>query len=151
MSSRKALDTALAQTDEAVKAGATLVAGGKRMERTGFFMEPTILTNVSKDNPVFYQEIFGPVAVVHKVASEHEAIELANDSPYGLGGSVFSRDLGRAERVAEAVETGMMFINTATAAAPELPFGGIKNSGFGRELSFLGIEEFINRKLIRVA
>jgi succinate-semialdehyde dehydrogenase/glutarate-semialdehyde dehydrogenase len=151
MSSKKALDTALAQTDEAVKAGATLVVGGKRMDRKGFFMEPTILTNVSKDNPVFYQEIFGPVAVVHKVASEHEAIELANDSPYGLGGSVFSRDLARAEKVAEQVETGMMFINTATAAAPELPFGGIKNSGFGRELSFLGIEEFINRKLIRVA
>ncbi|NHN85424.1 aldehyde dehydrogenase family protein [Acetobacter musti] len=150
MSSRKAMELALEQTKEAVKGGATLVAGGKRIDREGFFMEPTILTGVSKDNPVFYQEIFGPVAVVHKVASEHEAIELANDSPYGLGGSVFSRNIARAEKVAEQIETGMMFINTATAAAPELPFGGIKNSGFGRELSFLGIEEFINRKLIRI-
>ncbi|MCP1203136.1 NAD-dependent succinate-semialdehyde dehydrogenase [Acetobacter oryzoeni] len=150
MSSQRALDLVLEQIDEAVKAGATLVAGGKRINRKGFFMEPTILTNVKKDNPVFYQEIFGPVAVVHKVASEQEAVDLANDSPYGLGGSVFSRDIGRAEKVAEQVETGMMFINTATAAAPELPFGGIKNSGFGRELSFLGIEEFINRKLIRI-
>lgn len=150
MSSKRALDLVLEQIDEAVKAGATLVAGGKRINRKGFFMEPTILTNVKKDNPVFYQEIFGPVAVVHKVASEQEAVDLANDSPYGLGGSVFSRDIGRAEKVAEQVETGMMFINTATAAAPELPFGGIKNSGFGRELSFLGIEEFINRKLIRI-
>lgn len=150
MSSQRALDLVLEQIDEAVKAGATLVAGGKRINRKGFFMEPTILTNVKKDNPVFYQEIFGPVAVVHTVASEQEAVDLANDSPYGLGGSVFSRDIGRAEKVAEQVETGMMFINTATAAAPELPFGGIKNSGFGRELSFLGIEEFINRKLIRI-
>lgn len=150
MSSKRALDLVLEQIDEAVKAGATLVAGGKRINRKGFFMEPTILTNVKKDNPVFYQEIFGPVAVVHKVASEQEAVDLANDSPYGLGGSVFSRDIGRAEKVAEQIETGMMFINTATAAAPELPFGGIKNSGFGRELSFLGIEEFINRKLIRI-
>lgn len=150
MSSKRALDLVLEQIDEAVKAGATLVAGGKRINRKGFFMEPTILTNVKKDNPVFYQEIFGPVAVVHKVASEQETVDLANDSPYGLGGSVFSRDIGRAEKVAEQIETGMMFINTATAAAPELPFGGIKNSGFGRELSFLGIEEFINRKLIRI-
>ncbi|KXU98899.1 hypothetical protein AD928_02725, partial [Acetobacter cerevisiae] len=78
-------------------------------------------------------------------------LSVASSTAYGLGGSVFSRDLTRAEKVAEQVETGMMFINTATAAAPELPFGGIKNSGFGRELSFLGIEEFINRKLIRVA
>lgn len=151
MSSKRALDLVLEQIDEAVKAGATLVAGGKRINRKGFFMEPTILTHVQKDNPVFYQEIFGPVAVIHKVASEQEAIDLANDSPYGLGGSVFSRNITRAEKVAEQIETGMMFINTATAAAPELPFGGIKNSGFGRELSFLGIEEFINRKLIRVS
>lgn len=150
MSSFKAMELALVQTEDAVKGGATLVAGGKRLDRKGFFMEPTILTDVSKDNPVFYQEIFGPVAVVHKVASEQAAIELANDSPYGLGGAVFSRDIDRAEKVAEQVETGMVFINTATAAAPELPFGGIKNSGFGRELSFLGIEEFINRKLVRV-
>ncbi|KDE20354.1 succinate-semialdehyde dehydrogenase [Acetobacter aceti 1023] len=151
MSSKRALDLVLEQIDEAVKAGATLVAGGKRINRKGFFMEPTILTHVQKDNPVFYQEIFGPVAVIYKVASEQEAIDLANDSPYGLGGSVFSRNITRAEKVAEQIETGMMFINTATAAAPELPFGGIKNSGFGRELSFLGIEEFINRKLIRVS
>ncbi|MBF0863465.1 MAG: NAD-dependent succinate-semialdehyde dehydrogenase [Gluconobacter potus] len=150
MSSLRAMELALDQTAEAVKGGATLVAGGKRMDRKGFFMEPTILTDVSKDNPVFYQEIFGPVAVVHKVASEQAAIDLANDSPYGLGGAVFSRDIARAEKVAEQVETGMVFINTATAAAPELPFGGIKNSGFGRELSFLGIEEFINRKLVRI-
>ncbi|NHO33112.1 NAD-dependent succinate-semialdehyde dehydrogenase [Acetobacter fallax] len=151
MSSEKQLSTTLSQIDQAVKGGARLITGGERIRRDGFFMKAAILTNVTKDNPVYYQEIFGPVAVVHRVGSEQEAIDLANDSPYGLGGAVFTKDEARGYRVAEKIETGMMFVNTATAAAPELPFGGVKNSGYGRELSSLGIEEFLNKKLIRIA
>ncbi|CAI9120475.1 NAD-dependent succinate-semialdehyde dehydrogenase [Brytella acorum] len=150
MSSEGALKRALEQVDRAVKGGAKLV-GGKKLEREGFFMEAGILTNVTRDNPLFYEEIFGPVATIHRVKSEDEAIALANDSPYGLGGSVYTRDIERGLRVAEKVETGMMYVNMVTATQPDLPFGGIKNSGYGRELSSLGIEEFVNRKLIRVA
>lgn len=150
MSSEGALKRALEQVDRAVKGGARLV-GGKKLDREGFFMEAGILTNVTRDNPLFYEEIFGPVATIHRVKSENEAIALANDSPYGLGGSVYTRDIERGLRVAEKVETGMMYVNMVTATQPDLPFGGIKNSGYGRELSSLGIEEFVNRKLIRVA
>ena len=105
---------------------------------------------MKQDNPVFHQEISGPVAVVRKLASEHGTVEPVDDSALCLGGSVFSGDLARAEKVAEPGETGTMCVNTATAAAPELLSGRIRNSGSGRELSFLGIEAFISRKLIRV-
>lgn len=148
MSSEDAMQRALDQVQKAVDNGATLLTGGKRIDRKGFFMEAGILTNVSKDNPVYYEEIFGPVATIYSVASEEEAIELANDSPYGLGGSVYTTNIERGVKVAELIETGMVFINKPTDTAPELPFGGVGNSGYGRELSKFGIEEFINRKLI---
>ncbi|MBB2166579.1 NAD-dependent succinate-semialdehyde dehydrogenase [Gluconacetobacter sp. 1b LMG 1731] len=148
MSSEDAMKRAIAQVDKAVQHGATLVTGGKQLEREGFFMKAAILRSVTKDNPIFYEEIFGPVATIHSVGSEEEAIALANDSPYGLGGSVHTRDIARGRKVAEKIETGMVFVNDITGSAPDLPFGGIGNSGYGRELSEFGITEFVNHKLV---
>lgn len=109
---------------------------------------PTILTDIDRDNPVHKAELFGPVAVVYKVASEEEAIELANDSPYGLGGIVFAGDADHGAEVAEKIETGMVFVNNIRYSLPELPFGGVKRSGYGREMSRTGLMAFVNEKLI---
>jgi succinate-semialdehyde dehydrogenase/glutarate-semialdehyde dehydrogenase len=125
--------------------------GGKRIDRPGSFMEPTILTNIKPENPAFREEFFGPVALFFRVKNEEEAIALANDSDFGLGGSVFTKDIARGKRVASRIDTGMMFINNISWADAELPFGGIKDSGYGRELGDMGIQEFVNKKLIRVA
>jgi len=152
LSSAQALEALLAQVSEAVEHGATLVMGGGRVPgQAGAFMKPTILTDVAQGNPAFHQELFGPVALFFRVADEAAAIALANDSPFGLGGSVFTQDVERGKRVARQIDTGMMFINSAAVSTPELPFGGVKNSGYGRELSGAGIQEFVNKKLIRVA
>ena len=151
MSSKAALETIAKQVDEAVKHGAQVLTGGKVADRTGFFYEPTILTRIDKNSPSFKSEFFGPVAQVYVVKSEDELVALANDSPYGLGGSVFSKDHERAKKLASQIETGMVFINQWTSTAPELPFGGVKRSGYGRELGDLGIMEFVNRKLVVVA
>ncbi|BAK83197.1 aldehyde dehydrogenase [Komagataeibacter medellinensis NBRC 3288] len=148
MSSEVAMKHAMAQVEKAVANGAKLVTGGKQIEREGFFMKAAILTHVAKDNPIFYEEIFGPVAIIYPAASEDEAVALANDSPYGLGGSIHTTDVERGRKVAARIDTGMVFINSTTGTAPDLPFGGIKNSGYGRELSEFGIEEFLNRKLV---
>jgi succinate-semialdehyde dehydrogenase/glutarate-semialdehyde dehydrogenase len=125
-----------------------VVIGGGRPNCAGAFFEPTILTGVTPDMRAYREELFGPVAVVHRAADDAEAIALANDSPYGLGGSVFSEDLERARRVADRIESGMVFINHPAMSRPELPFGGIKRSGYGRELADLGMMEFANRKLV---
>ncbi len=146
-----ALDLVQKQIEDAIQGGAQVVVGGKRLDRPGYFLEPTILTDIKPENPAYYQEFFAPVALVFRVKDENEAIKLANDSPYGLGGSVITKDIERGKRVARQIETGMVFINTATWTQPDLPFGGVKNSGYGRELSALGIGEFVNKKLIRVA
>ncbi len=151
LSTEAALVKLLDQIKRAVAKGATIVMGGKRIDRPGSFMQPTILTNIKPDNPAFREEFFGPVALFFRVKNEDEAIALANDSDFGLGGSVFTRDIARGKRVASRVETGMMFINQPTWTTPDLPFGGIKNSGYGRELSSMGIQEFVNKKLVRVA
>ncbi len=151
LSTEAALVQLLKQVDEAVAHGATLVLGGKRMDRPGSFMQPTILTDISHDNPAYREEFFGPVALFFRVKDEDAAIALANDSDYGLGGSVFTQDIERGKRVASRIETGMVFINHPTWTASDLPFGGIKNSGYGRELSSHGIHEFVNKKLVRVA
>ncbi len=149
--SKQALEQVEHQIEDALAAGAMAILGGKRVARPGYFLEPTILTNIGSKNPAYYQEFFAPVALVFRVPNESEAVRLANDSPYGLGGSVFTQDVERAKRVARAMDTGMVYINQVPMSAPELPFGGVKNSGFGRELSDLGIGEFVSKKLIRVA
>ena len=151
LSTEAALVQLVKQVDEAIARGATLVLGGKRMDRPGAFMQPTILTDIHPDNPAYREEFFGPVALFFRVKDEEAAIALANDSDYGLGGSVFTQDVERGKRVASRIDTGMVFVNHPTWTAADLPFGGIKNSGFGRELSSLGIQEFVNKKLIRVA
>ncbi len=139
------------QVQRAVDGGAKILLGGKRVDREGAFMQPTILTNMLPGNPVYYEEFFGPVAVFFTVKDEREAIDLANDSPFGLGGSVFTQDIERGKRVADQINTGMVFINHPTWTQADLPFGGTKGSGYGRELSEIGIEEFVNKKLIRVS
>ena len=151
LSSEGAVLTLLDQVKSATTHGATIALGGKRIDRKGAYMEPTILTHVTKDNPAFRDEFFGPVAMFFRVKDEDEAIALANDSDFGLGGSVFTKDLARGQRVASRVETGMMFINNIDWSDPELPFGGIKDSGYGRELGNMGIQEFVNKKLVRFA
>lgn len=151
LSTEAALVKLLDQVKRAVEKGATLVMGGKRIDRPGAFMQPTILANIKPENPAFREEFFGPVALFFRVRNEDEAVVLANDSDFGLGGSVFTTDVVRGKRVASRIDTGMMFVNHPTWTTPDLPFGGIKNSGYGRELSSMGIQEFVNKKLVRVA
>jgi succinate-semialdehyde dehydrogenase / glutarate-semialdehyde dehydrogenase len=151
LSSEAALMTLLDQVKRAVAGGATLMMGGGRIDRPGCFMQPTIITDIKPDNPAFREEFFGPVALFFRVKNEDEAVALANDSDFGLGGSVFTKDVDRGKRMARRVDTGMIFVNRFTVSAPELPFGGIKNSGYGRELSSMGIQEFVNKKLVCVA
>ena len=151
LSSEHALLDLLKQVDGAVSHGAKVIMGGKRIDRPGSFMEPTIMTEIKPSNPAFREEFFGPVALFFRVRDEDAAIALANDSDFGLGGSVFTQDLARGKRVASRVETGMMFINNISWSDAELPFGGIKDSGYGRELGDMGIQEFVNKKLVRYA
>jgi len=151
LSTESALVQLLKQVDNAVSKGAKLVMGGKRIDRPGSFMETTILTDIKPDNPAFRDEFFGPVVSFFRVKDEAAAIALANDSDFGLGGSVFTEDLARGKRVASSVDTGMMFINNIDWSDAELPFGGIKDSGYGRELGNMGIQEFVNKKLVRTA
>jgi succinate-semialdehyde dehydrogenase/glutarate-semialdehyde dehydrogenase len=151
LSTESALVDLLKQVDGAVANGAKVVMGGKRIDRPGSYMEPTILTDIKSQNPAFRDEFFGPVALFFRVKDEDEAIALANDSDFGLGGSVFTKDVARGKRVASRVETGMMFVNNIDWSDAELPFGGIKNSGYGRELGDMGIQQFVNKKLVRVS
>ncbi|MEO8314501.1 MAG: NAD-dependent succinate-semialdehyde dehydrogenase [Pseudomonadota bacterium] len=151
MSQEVALVDLLKQIDGAVAHGAKVLMGGKRINRPGSFMETTILTDVKPNNPAFRAEFFGPVAMFFRVKDEDAAVALANDSDFGLGGSVFTKDVARGKRVASRVDTGMMFINNIDWSDAELPFGGVKNSGYGRELGDMGIQEFVNKKLVRTA
>ncbi len=150
LSTEEAASQLLDQVRASIDAGATVVLGGDRPKRTGAFFNPTILTDVTPDMPTFDQELFGPVATVYVVRDEEEAIALANHSSFGLGGSVFTSDRERGRRIADRIESGMVFLNQPTRSQAELPFGGVKNSGYGRELSHLGILEFINKKLIHL-
>jgi succinate-semialdehyde dehydrogenase / glutarate-semialdehyde dehydrogenase len=151
LSSEDALKTLTEQVDAAISHGARVLTGGKRPDRAGFFFEPTVLTDISNDNPAYYQEFFGPVAQVFVVEDDDAVVAQANDSHFGLGGSIFSADTDRARKLASRIETGMVFINTTTTSMPELPFGGVKRSGFGRELGDVGIKEFVNRKLVVIS
>ncbi|HEY0126218.1 MAG TPA: NAD-dependent succinate-semialdehyde dehydrogenase [Blastococcus sp.] len=149
LSSERAAQDLHAQIQDAIDQGATVVTGGKRPDHAGAFVEPTILTDVTWEMRAFREELFGPAAVVYKVKDADEAIALANDSDYGLGATVMSGDVDRAREVAERLEAGMVWINQPTASSPELPFGGVKRSGYGRELSELAMSEFANRRLVR--
>jgi succinate-semialdehyde dehydrogenase/glutarate-semialdehyde dehydrogenase len=147
LSSKTAADRLEDQVRRAVEQGAELLAGG---EREGNFFSPTVLTGITPDNDAYHEEFFGPVAQLYRVSSEEEAIQLANDTPYGLGSYVFTDDEEQARRVADRLDTGMVFINAVGAEGVELPFGGVKRSGFGRELGRFGADEFVNKKLIRI-
>jgi succinate-semialdehyde dehydrogenase / glutarate-semialdehyde dehydrogenase len=144
-----ALDTLIDQVDAAVQHGARVLLGGKRVpEVDGAFMQPTILTDIDARNPAYKEEFFGLVALFFRVANAAAAVLLANDSSFGLGGSVFTQNPQRGKEVARQMDTGMVFINSAAISTPDLPFGGVKNSGYSRELSSAGIQEFVNKKLI---
>ncbi|WP_116452627.1 NAD-dependent succinate-semialdehyde dehydrogenase [Blastococcus litoris] len=149
LSSEQAAKDLHAQIQDAVEKGATVLAGGGRPDLPGAFVEPTLLADVTPDMRAYHEELFGPAAVVYKVKDEDEAVALANDTVYGLGATVMSGDLDRARAVAERIEAGMVWINQPTGSSPELPFGGIKRSGYGRELSELAMFEFANRRLLR--
>lgn len=151
LSSASARDTLVKQVDDAVSKGAILHLGGKAIEGEGCFYQPTILSGITRDNPAYFEEFFGPVAQVYIVKNDDEVVQLANDSHYGLGGSVFTSNMDRARKLASQIETGMVFINSTCDTSPELPFGGIKRSGYGRELSDLGIKEFVNQKLVVIS
>ncbi|MFF1919264.1 NAD-dependent succinate-semialdehyde dehydrogenase [Streptomyces sp. NPDC058221] len=151
LASERALEGLLRQIQEAEDAGGRIVYGGNRVDRPGFYLEPTIITDITEDNPLFHEEAFGPVLSFYVVGSEDEAIRLANATRFGLGSYVFDADVEHAQQVATRIEAGMVYINSCFADSPNLPFGGVKNSGFGRELSELGIGEFVNRKLVRTA
>lgn len=150
LSSEAAAAGLAAQVQDAIDKGATVRTGGGRVPGPGAFFQATVLTDVTPEMRAFREELFGPVAVVYKVGSVDEAIDLANDSPFGLGGAVFHTDTAVALDVANRLDTGMVFVNAAEGGGPELPFGGTKRSGVGRELGPYGIEEFLNKKLIHV-
>ncbi len=149
LSSQTAADNLQKQVDSAVAEGATLLVGGSKVAEDSAFFQPTVLTGVTEEMDVFQQELFGPVAMIFKVSSEEEAVALANGTPFGLGSSVFTEDPQRAQRVAHQIDAGMVYINEPEGTAAELPFGGVKRSGVGRELGKYGMEEFVNSKLIR--
>lgn len=150
LSSEKAVQDVIKQVETTVQQGAKLVRGGKRIDRPGAYMEPTILTDIKKGMLAYSDEIFGPVLAIYAAKNVDEAVELANDTNFGLGGTVFGTDTDKAVEVARRIDTGMVYINHVTGIAPELPFGGTKRSGYGREQSPAGIYEFVNAKLIRV-
>jgi len=148
LSSQVAADRLEDQVRRAVEQGATVVAGGKR---NGNYFEPTVLTDVTPENDIYREELFGPVAQVYRVQSEEEAVALANDTPFGLGSYVMTNDPEQAKRVADGIDAGMVYVNIVGADGAELPFGGTKRSGFGRELGRYGADEFVNKKLIRIS
>jgi succinate-semialdehyde dehydrogenase/glutarate-semialdehyde dehydrogenase len=148
LSSEGAAQRLMGQIDDAVEKGATLRTGGKRVDRAGAFVEATVLTDVTPQMRAYREELFGPAAVIYRVADAGEAVELANNSSFGLGGVVFSSDEARAQEVADLLDTGMVWINSPQGSMADLPFGGTKRSGVGRELGPYGIDEFVNKKLI---
>jgi succinate-semialdehyde dehydrogenase / glutarate-semialdehyde dehydrogenase len=147
LSSEVAADRLEDQVRRGIDQGATVVAGGKR---NGNYFEPTVLTDITPENDIYREELFGPVAQVYRVQSEEEAVELANDTPFGLGSYLMTTDPEQAERVADQIDAGMVYVNIVGADGAELPFGGTKRSGFGRELGRYGADEFVNKKLIRI-
>ncbi|HEU5025542.1 MAG TPA: aldehyde dehydrogenase family protein [Spirillospora sp.] len=146
LSSQAAADTLARQIDTAVSQGAVYRSAGRR---DGAYFPAGVLTGITTDHDIAHQELFGPVAMVFAADDEDHAVQIANETPYGLGSYLFTTDPAQAQRVADRIDAGMVFINGVLAESAELPFGGIKRSGFGRELGRPGIEEFVNKKLIR--
>lgn len=150
MSSEKATDTILSQIQQAKDAGATVHVGGAREDRPGFYVQPTVLTDIPQGSPVYYEEFFGPVVNIFRVSSDEEALNLANNTQYGLGSAVFASDPDRARQFAEQLDAGMVGSNTSPEESAEVPFGGVKRSGYGRELGPVGMDEFVNKRLITI-
>lgn len=151
MSSDRAAEDLDAQVQDAVARGAKVHAGGRRADRPGSWYEPTMLTGITEEMRAYREELFGPVAMVYRVPDEEAAVKLANDSDYGLSASVHATDVAQAERVAAQIESGMVYLNEGASTAAELPFGGVKRSGIGRELGRYGMEEFVNKRLVKYA
>ena len=139
----------MAQIKKAAEQGATIELGGKRIDRVGAFLEPTLITDITPKMDLYFEEVFGPVMMVYKYETIEEALEIANATEFGLGGTVFGTDTKKAVEVARKIDSGMIYINHATSVAPQLPFGGTKKSGYGREQAIEGLLEFVNIKLIR--
>jgi succinate-semialdehyde dehydrogenase / glutarate-semialdehyde dehydrogenase len=142
--------TIAGQVERSVAAGARVLTGGKRLERPGYWYAPTVLAGVTPESPAYHDEVFGPVAMLFRVRTVEEAIRLANDTPFGLGASAWTDDAGERARFVDEIEAGMVFINAMVASDPRVPFGGVKQSGYGRELSWQGIREFVNAKTVWV-
>ncbi len=136
------------QVERSVRAGARVLTGGSRIQRPGYFYQPTVLSGIAPGSPAFTEEFFGPVGLLFRARSADEAIRLANDSPFGLGASVWTRDRAERDRFIAELETGMVFVNAMVASDPRVPFGGVKQSGYGRELGPFGIREFVNIKTV---
>ena len=139
------------QVQKSIAAGAKLLTGGNRIKRDGFFYEPTVLADIPREAPAYHEEVFGPVALFFRAADSAEAIAIANDNQFGLGASAWTTDRDEQELFISELESGMVFINGMVASDPRLPFGGMKRSGFGRELGPEGIREFVNAKTIVIA
>jgi acyl-CoA reductase-like NAD-dependent aldehyde dehydrogenase len=149
LASASGLNKIDSQVKEAVKGGAVVLTGGERIGKKGYFYRPTVLKNVNPKMQIAQEEVFGPVAPIIIAEDEAKAIQLANDSEYGLGASIWTQDLDKAERLSSSVESGIVSVNNVVASDPRVPFGGVKKSGFGRELSRYGMLEFVNIKSVR--
>lgn len=150
LSSEAAADGVAQQLQHAVDQGASLLVGGQRLESAGAWVRPAVLTGITETMDAYHEEFFGPVLAIYRIRDEEEAVNLANDTPFGLAGAVFSMDHGQAERVAQQLDVGMSHVNIGGSEAADMPFGGVKRSGFGRELGPLGMDEFVNKRLLYI-